>query len=140
MKGFREFVLRGNVIELAVAVIIGAAFTAIVQSFVKDLLTPLLGAFGGTPDFSGVYFEINRSRFMIGNFINNVISFLIIAAVVYFLVVVPYTRMMERLKPSPAPVAKTRTCPECASKIPVEAKRCAFCTAVVTPMATGPSA
>jgi len=130
MKGFRDFILRGNVVDLAVAVVIGAAFTAIVQSFVKDLLTPLLAAFGGQPDFSALYFTINNSRFMYGNFINNVIAFLIVAAVIYFLVVMPYQQAMGRLRP-PAP--RMRKCPECLEGVPVEARRCKFCTSALTP-------
>src|SRR6478672_5320994 len=94
MKGFRDFILRGNVVDLAIAVVIGAAFGAIVTAFVKDLVTPLIAAIGGQPDFSGIYFTINNSKFLIGDFINTLISFLIIAAVVYFFVVLPVNRLM----------------------------------------------
>ena len=138
MKGFREFVLRGNVIDLAVAVIIGTAFTAIVNSFVADLLTPLLGVFGGIPDFSAWSVTINGSRFGVGSFINAVISFLVIAAVVYFLIVLPTNRAMRRGKAETAP-APTRDCPECLSTIPTAARRCAYCAAPVTPT-SAPSA
>ena len=105
MKGFRDFILRGNVVDLAIAVVIGAAFGTIVTAFVKDLITPLIAALGGQPDFNQIYFTLNGSKFMIGDFINTVISFLIIALVVYFFVVLPVNRLMERFKPqvTPAP-------------------------------------
>src|SRR5436305_9596733 len=103
MKGFRDFILRGNVVDLAVAVVIGAAFGAIVTAFVKDLVTPLIAAIGGQPDFSGIYFTINNSKFLIGDFINTIISFLIIAAVIYFFVVTPVNRLMARFKPEVPP-------------------------------------
>ncbi len=130
-KGFRDFILRGNVVDLAVAVVIGAAFGAVIAAFVKDLLTPLIAAIGGQPDFSALSFEINDSRFLYGDFINAIISFLIIAAVVYFLVIVPINRLME-LRKTEEPVGPvTRECPECLSKVPVRARRCAFCTAEI---------
>jgi large conductance mechanosensitive channel len=131
MSGFRKFLLRGNVVDLAIAVVIGAAFGAVVQALVKDLITPLIGAFGGVPDFSGLFFTVNNSRFLIGDFINALLSLIIIAAVVYFFVVVPVNRLMTRYMPEPPPPGPTRECPECLSKIPVKASRCAFCTAVV---------
>lgn len=129
MKGFRDFILRGNVVDLAIAVVIGAAFGAIVTAFVKDLITPLIAAIGGQPDFSGIYFTINNSKFMIGDFINSVVSFLIIAAVIYFLVVLPVNKLMARFKPE-VPVAPetTRECPYCTSKVSKAATRCPFCT------------
>ncbi len=127
MKGFREFLLRGNVVDLAIAVVIGAAFGAVVTAFVKDLITPLIAAIGGKPDFSALNFTINHSRFLYGDFINALIAFVIIAAVIYFLVVRPYTRLMERFKPAPTP-APVRDCPYCTSSIPVAATRCPFCT------------
>jgi large conductance mechanosensitive channel len=105
MRGFRDFILRGNVVELAVAVVVGAAFGAVVAAFVKDLVTPLLAAIGGEPDFSQLDFTVNSSRFLYGNFIDAVLSFLIIAAVVYFLVVVPYTTLRERRR-SEEPVGR----------------------------------
>lgn len=129
MQGFRKFILRGNVIDLAVAVVIGAAFTAVIQALVKDLITPVIGAFGGVPDFSALSFSVNNSRFQIGDFINALVSFLIIAAIVYFLIVLPVMALMERINPSGP--ATTRECPWCLSKIPVKARRCAFCTADV---------
>ena len=131
MSGFRKFILRGNVVDLAIAVVIGAAFGAVVQALVKDLITPIIGAFGGVPDFSALFFTVNNSKFLIGDFINAVLSFIVIAAVVYFFVVVPVNELMTRFMPEPPPPAPTRECPECMSKIPVKARRCAFCTAVV---------
>lgn len=134
LKGFRDFILRGNVVDLAVAVVVGAAFVAIVNAFVKDLLTPLIAALGGQPDFSRLTFTINDSQFFYGDFINAVISFLIVAAVIYFLVVVPVDRMM-RLRRSQEPVGPiTRECPFCLSKIPAAATRCSFCTSEVQPV------
>src|SRR5579864_985845 len=130
MSGFRKFILRGNVVDLAIAVVIGAAFGAVVQALVKDLITPLIGAFGGVPDFSSLFFTVNNSKFMIGDFINVVLSFVVIAAVVYYFVVVPVGRLMERLVPT-VPPAPTRECPWCLSKIAVKARRCAFCTSDV---------
>jgi large conductance mechanosensitive channel len=130
MQGFRKFILRGNVVDLAVAVVIGAAFGSVVQALVKDLLTPLIGAFGGVPDFSVLFFTINGSKFLIGDFINAALSFVLLAAVVYYFVVVPVSRLMDRFSPLPAPSA-TRECPFCLSKIPVKARRCAFCTSDV---------
>jgi large conductance mechanosensitive channel len=135
MGGFKKFLLRGNVVDLAVAVVIGAAFGAVVQAFVKDLITPLIGAFGGVPDFSALTFTINGSRFLIGDFINNLLSFLLIALIVYYFVVLPVQRLMDRFKPDePQPAPATRDCPECLSKIPQAARRCAYCTAQVTPV------
>ena len=131
MSGFRKFILRGNVVDLAVAVVIGVAFTGVVQALVKDIVTPIIGIFGGVPDFSAVSFAINGSRFQIGDFINAVLSFLVIGLVVYYFVVVPVGRLLDRFSPPPAPPAPTRECPECLSKIPVKARRCAFCTALV---------
>ena len=127
MKGFRDFVLRGNVVDLAIAVVIGAAFGAVVAAFVKDLVTPLIAAIGGKPDFSALNFTINNSKFLYGDFINALIAFVIIAAVIYFFVVKPYTSLMERFKPAPTP-APVQDCPFCTSSIPVAATRCPFCT------------
>jgi large conductance mechanosensitive channel len=131
LKDFREFVLRGNVVDLAVAVVLGAAFGAVVTAFVADFLTPMFAAVGGQPDFSALSFEINGSEFRYGDFINKVIAFLFIAAAVFFLVVKPLNTVMARLKPE-VPVGRpTRDCPECLSSIPEAARRCAFCTAEV---------
>jgi large conductance mechanosensitive channel len=129
MQGFRKFILRGNVVDLAVAVVIGAAFGSVVQALVKDFITPIIGAFGGVPDFSALSFSVNNSKFLIGDFINVVLSFVLLAAVVYYFVVVPVGRLMDRA--NPAPTAATRECPYCLSKIPVKARRCAFCTSDV---------
>ena len=128
MRGFRTFLLRGNVVDLAIAVVIGVAFTAVVTAFVKDLVTPLIAALGGKPDFAGLYFAINKSRFLYGDFINGIVAFLIIAAVVYFLVVIPYTAMVARSRKEPPADPTTKKCPECLSEIPKDARRCAFCT------------
>jgi large conductance mechanosensitive channel len=128
MKGFRQFLLRGNVVDLAVAVVVGAAFNTVIQAFVKDLLTPLIAAFGGQPDFSALAFEINKSKFMLGDFINTIISFLIIAAVVYYLVVLPVNALISMAREAPPSDPTTKRCPECASEIPIQARRCAFCT------------
>ena len=129
MTGFRKFILRGNVVDLAVAVVVGAAFGSVVQALVKDLITPLIGAFGGVPDFSALFFTINGSKFLIGDFINALLGFVVIAAVVYYFVVLPVSRLIERLVPEPPKPAPTRECPFCLSKIPQAARRCAFCTA-----------
>lgn len=134
MKGFRSFILRGNVVDLAIAVLIGAAFGAVVTAFTRDFLTPLLAAIGGKPNFSSLSFTLNGSHFNYGDFINAVISFLIIAAVLYYLVVLPVSRLMDRFKTEPEPVAPTRECPECLSSIPEAATRCAFCSTQVAPV------
>jgi large conductance mechanosensitive channel len=132
LKGFRDFLFRGNVIDLAVAVVIGGAFGAIVTALVKDLLTPLIAALVGKPDFSGLTFTINNSQFLYGDFINAMVSFLLIGAAIYFFVVVPMNALSSRLKKPAAPAqATTKKCPECLSEIPLEARRCAHCTAVV---------
>lgn len=131
MGGFKKFLLRGNVVDLAVAVVIGAAFGTVVQALVKDLITPIIGAAGGVPDFSALFFTVNGSKFLIGDFINALLSFIVIAAVVYFFVVVPVGRLMARFSPETPLPAPTRECPQCLSKIPVRAVRCAFCTSEV---------
>ena len=128
MKGFKAFLLRGNVVELAIAVVVGVAFGAVITALVKDLITPLIAAIGGKPDFSGLYFTINNSKFLYGDFINGVIAFLIIAAVIYFLVVLPYQAFIERSRKEPPPDPTTKKCTECLSEIPKDARRCAFCT------------
>ena len=134
LKDFKKFVLRGNVVDLAVAVVIGAAFGNIVTSLVKDLVTPMIAAIGGQPDFSSLVFTINGSRFMYGNFINNLVSFLIIAAVIFFFVVQPLNKLMTHLKPSEEVDSPAeRECPECLSAIPAAAKRCKFCSASSAP-------
>jgi large conductance mechanosensitive channel len=135
IKEFREFILRGNLVDLAVAVVIGTAFTAVVGAFVKDIVTPLIAAIGGKPDFGNLAFTINGSRFAYGQFINALITFLIVAAVVFFLVVKPVNAMMARYRPEPAVDKPVRECPECLSDIPSTARRCAFCSSEVTPQA-----
>lgn len=132
LKGFRDFLFRGNVVDLAVAVVIGAAFNSVVSAFVKDLVTPLIAAVGGQPDFSNIYFTINSSRFMIGDFINAVISFVINAAIIYLFIVTPMNSIIERIKKGEKVNPSERTCPECLSQIPRNAKRCKYCTAKVT--------
>ena len=136
MKGFRAFLLRGNVVELATAVVIGVAFGVVITAFVKDLVTPLIAAIGGQPDFSTLYFTINNSKFLYGDFLNALIAFLIITAVIYFLVIVPYTGWMARAKKEPPADPTTKKCPECLSEIPIDARRCAFCGEVVGAAAT----
>ena len=128
LKEFRDFVLRGNVVELAVAVVIGAAFGAVVTALVADMITPLIAAVGGQPDFSQLSFTINGSHFLYGSFINALITFLIIAAVVYFFVVKPVQRLLDKYKTEPDVDTPTKECPECLSSIPAAAIRCAFCT------------
>ncbi len=135
MKGFREFVLRGNVVDLAVAVVIGAAFGSVVTALVENLLTPLIAAIGGQPDFGELAFTVNGSRLGYGAFLNALISFLVIAAAVYFLVVVPVNRLTARFKTEPEPVEAVRSCPQCLSKVPQAARRCAFCTSELAPAA-----
>jgi large conductance mechanosensitive channel len=128
---FRQFILRGNVVDLAVGVVIGVAFGALVTAMVEDLLTPLIAAVIGQPDFSGLTFTINGSTFLYGDFINKLISFMSVAAVVFFLVIKPMNLITARFLSSPASAPTVRECPECLSKIPVEARRCAFCTSEV---------
>jgi len=128
MKGFRAFLLRGNVVDLAVGVVIGVAFGAVVTAFVKDLVTPLIAALGGQPDFSQLYFTINRSKFLYGDFFNAIIAFLVVAAVIYFFVIMPFTALVSRSRKEPPADPTTKKCTECMSEIPIGAKRCAFCT------------
>ncbi|HLY15600.1 MAG TPA: large conductance mechanosensitive channel protein MscL [Bryobacteraceae bacterium] len=134
LKGFKTFLLRGNVIDLAVAVVIGGAFGAVVAALVKDLITPLIAAIVGKPDFSAIKFTVNGSLFLIGDFINAAVSFLLVATAVYFFVVVPVNAVMARMRRGQAPPdPTTKQCPECLSTIPIQAKRCAFCTSPVVP-------
>jgi large conductance mechanosensitive channel len=129
MKGFKQFLLRGSVLDLAVAVVMGAAFGAVVTALVKDLITPLIAAIVGKPDFSAIAFTVNNSKFMIGEFINAVVSFILIAAAVYFFIVLPVNRVLARLRRGEAPVdPTTKKCPECLSEVPIAARKCAFCT------------
>jgi large conductance mechanosensitive channel len=132
MKGFRAFILRGNVVDLAVGVVMGVAFGTVVTALVKDFLTPLIAAIVGKPDFSALGFEINGTKFPIGDFINALISFLLVAAAVYFFVVVPVNALMARVKRGEAPPDPTsKKCPDCLSDIPIAARKCAFCTSAV---------
>jgi large conductance mechanosensitive channel len=128
MSGFRKFVLRGNVVDLAVGIVIGAAFTAVVTAFVRDIVTPIIAAIGGKANFGNLHFTIHNSRFLYGDFLNFLISFLIIAAVIYYLVVLPVNALMSRYKTERDPETPNKDCPECLSSIPQAATRCAFCT------------
>lgn len=132
MKGFKAFIMRGNVLDLAVAVVIGAAFGAVVTALVKDLITPIIAAIVGKPDFSAIIFEVNGSKFLIGDFINAIVSFLLISAAVYFFVVLPVNALIARMKRGEAPPDPTsKKCPECLSEVPIAARRCAFCTSTL---------
>lgn len=132
IKEFRDFLMRGNVVDLAVAVVIGAAFTAVVNSMVADLITPLISAIFGSQDFSSLHFTINGSQFNYGSFLNAVFAFVTVALVIFFLVVKPMNMMTARKRAGQAPAdPTTKVCPECLSEIPVAARRCAFCTTVL---------
>jgi large conductance mechanosensitive channel len=130
--GFKKFILRGNVVDLAVGIVIGAAFSAVVQALVRDIITPLIGAFGGNTDFSAWVITVGGARLLVGDFLNALIAFLLLALVVYFFVVLPVNKLMERYRPEPQP-APTKECPECTSKIPQAARRCPECTAQLEP-------
>ena len=134
LSGFKKFILRGNVVDMAVGVVIGAAFATVVGAFTKDLLTPLIGAIvGKTGNFATITYTIRGSEFNIGDFINQIISFALVAAAVYFFVVTPVNALMARMhKDEPAPAPTTKKCSECLSDIPIEARRCAHCTQPVT--------
>ena len=131
---FKQFLLRGNVVDLAVGIVIGAAFAELVQAAVADLLTPLVAAVFGQPDFSRLAFTVNRSVFRYGHFLNALVAFLTIASVVFFFVVKPVNRLMELSRRRESPDPSTRKCPECVSEIPLDARRCAFCTSEVAPV------
>lgn len=134
IKGFRDFLLRGNVVDLAVAVVIGAAFVAIVNSLVGDVINPLLAAIVGKPNFSYIVWNVNGGQVKIGNFLNALIAFILNAGAVYFLFVVPFSALLKRfLVPAAKPVT-TRACPQCLSDIPIAATRCGHCTEPVTPV------
>jgi len=132
LKGFRQFLLRGNVVDLAVGVVIGAAFGALVTAFVKDLLTPLIAAVAGKPDFSAFFFVVNGAKFAYGDFFNMVISFLLISAAVYFCVIVPVNRLVSRARREPPADPATKKCPECLMEIPIDARRCGHCASELT--------
>jgi large conductance mechanosensitive channel len=131
LQGFKQFILKGNVVDLAVGVVIGVAFSAVVTALVKDIITPIIGVFGGTPDFSAFSFTINGSKFLIGDFINSLLSFVIVSAVIYFFVVIPMNKLTAITKKEKSPDPTTKKCPECLSSIPLNAKRCAFCTSIL---------
>jgi large conductance mechanosensitive channel len=134
LKGFKQFLMRGNVIDLAVAVVIGGAFGAVVSALVKDLITPIIAAIVGKPDFSAIKFTVNKGEFLFGDFINAVVAFVLVASAVYFFVVVPVNALMSRMRRGEAPPdPTTKQCPECLSTIPIQARRCAFCTSPVGP-------
>ena len=128
LSGFKQFILRGNVVDMAVGVVIGAAFAGVVTAFTKDLLTPLIAALVGKPDFSAIAFTVNGSIFAVGDFVNAMVSFLLIAIAVYFFVVTPVNMLVTRMRKAPAPAdPTTKKCPECLSEIPIDARRCAHC-------------
>jgi large conductance mechanosensitive channel len=136
-KDFKTFLLRGNVVDLAVGIVIGAAFGAVVKALVGDLLTPIVAAIIGKPDFSGLSFTINSSRFFYGDFINQVISFVSIAAAVFFFVVQPVNALMARRKTGVDAESETRPCSECLSEIPRQARKCAFCASPQAAVSAG---
>ena len=129
--GFRQFLLRGNVVDLAVGVVVGAAFGGVVTAFTKDLLTPLIAAIAGKPDFSAIQFTLNGSKFLLGEFVNAIVSFVIIAAAVYYMVVLPVNALVSRSRKEPPADPTTQKCPQCLSEIPIGAKKCAFCTSQI---------
>jgi len=131
IKDFKQFLMRGNAVDLAVAVVIGAAFGAVIAAFVEDLLTPLIAAIIGKPDFSNLTFTVNGSVFKYGAFINALIAFLLVAAAVFFFVIRPLNALTQRMRQEPTPDPTTRKCPECLSEIPIGARRCAFCASEV---------
>jgi large conductance mechanosensitive channel len=130
-QGFKNFILKGNVVDMAVGVVIGVAFGSVVTAFVNSLVMPLIGAFGGIPDFSAISFTVNNSKFMVGEFVNALTSFLTISAVVYFAMVAPMNKIMEKMKSGKSVDPTDKLCPECLSMIPIKAKRCKFCTSTV---------
>jgi large conductance mechanosensitive channel len=138
MKGwvdeFKAFILRGNVVDLAVAVVIGAAFGAVVTSLVQNVIMPIIGAFGGKPSFDKYYWTINGSQIKIGSFLTALVAFVILAAVIFFFVVKPINWLMSHRRSEQPPDPTTRECPYCVSSIPVQATRCPFCTSEVTPV------
>ncbi len=131
LKEFRQFIVRGNLVDLAVAVILGAAFGTVVMALVEDLVTPLIAAVAGEPDFGAIGFTVNGSRFAVGHFLNALVSFLLIAVVVFFGVVKPVNALLARFQGERDTTNPTRDCPECLSSIPVAARRCSFCTSPV---------
>jgi large conductance mechanosensitive channel len=138
LRDFKTFLLRGNVVDLAVAVVVGAAFGAVVTALVRDLLTPIIALIFGKPNFSNLSFTINSSHFLYGDFINFLFAFITVAAAVFFFVVQPVNALMRRRKTEPDVESETRPCTECLSDIPVQARRCAFCTSEQQPGSAGP--
>ena len=130
-REFRQFILRGSLVDLAVAVVIGTAFGAVIAALVADIITPLIAAIGGKPDFGALSFTINGSHFLYGAFLNALIAFVIVAAVLFFFVIKPVNHLMAKRKTEPDVESTTRECPECLSQIPIGARRCAFCTTEV---------
>lgn len=129
LSGFKQFILRGNVVDMSVGVVVGAAFATVVSAFTKDLLTPLIAALVGKPDFSAISFTIHNSKFLLGDFINAAVAFLLVASAVYFFVVTPVNLLVARMHRADAPASPTsKKCPECLSEIPIDARRCAHCT------------
>jgi large conductance mechanosensitive channel len=134
MRGFKQFMMRGNVVELAVAVVVGGAFGAVVTALVKDLITPLIAAIFGKPDFSKLGVTVHNSRFLVGDFINALVAFLMVGTAVYFFVVLPINALTARMRRGEAaPDPTTKKCPECLSEVPIGARRCAFCTSALVP-------
>lgn len=131
LQGFKKFIFKGNVVDMSIGVVVGVAFGNVVSAMVKDLITPLISVFGGEPDFSSYYFAINGSKFMYGDFLNALISFLTVSAVIYFAVVMPMNKIMKKIEGGKSQDPTEKSCPECLSIIPLKAKRCKFCTAQV---------
>jgi large conductance mechanosensitive channel len=131
LNGFKQFILRGNVVDLAVGVVFGASFSGLINSIVKDLITPIIGAIFTQPDFSAIQFTINGSKFALGDFLNVTISFFLIAFVAYFFIVLPVNALVARSRKEPPADPTTKKCPECKGEIPIDARRCMYCTQVL---------
>lgn len=132
MSGFKDFILRGNVVDLAVGVVIGGAFGGVITAFTKDLITPMIAVLVGKPDFSAIIYEVNGTKFPVGDFLNAVVAFLLVAAAIYYIVIMPMNAINARVNaPEPTAPPSTKTCPECISEVPVAAKRCAHCTSAL---------
>ncbi|MBO0701719.1 MAG: large conductance mechanosensitive channel protein MscL [Candidatus Dormibacteraeota bacterium] len=140
MSGFKQFLLRGNLVDMAVGIVIGVAFSGVVNALVADLITPLIAAIGGQPNFANYYFTIHNAQFKFGLVINAILSFLIVAAVLYFLIVSPYARFQAMFTKTPEPEPPTRDCPYCLQSIPAAATRCSYCTSEVEPSVAGTTA
>ena len=131
LSEFKSFLLRGNLVDLAVAIVIGVAFGAVVNALVKDIVTPIIAAIAGKPDFGGLSFTIHESRFLYGDFVNSIVTFVSVAAAIFFFVVKPVNVLTARYRTAPSPDPSIKKCPECLSDIPAGARRCAFCTSEV---------